>query len=113
MNQSKAGKKLNPLISDITTPIFRRAPSRYGSIARLIWRWQKAGWADEAIAEAFKLAEGHIDAAANWPGYVQSLLPKAKGRASEAESAGYKSEVGLLADEFVEFLKVRKTARAT
>ncbi len=108
MHNSPAGRKLNPLLSNLTAPIYARNPVRYKSIARFVWHYQKVGWPDEAIAEAFRLAGESIHMADNWWAYCAKLLPKAKGQASEAESESYKTEVGQIANEFMEFVKSRR-----
>ena len=108
MQESKPGKKLNPLLARYTLPIYTSDPIRYQNIARFVWHCQKQGWPDEAIAAAFELAGEKIHVAANWWSYLFSLLPKAKGRASEAEAQSHKTEVGRLADDFLAFVKQRR-----
>ena len=108
MHNSPAGKKLNPLIAEQTAKIYNRDPVRYKFLIRWVWVQQKAGWPDEAIAEALRLPADHLDWAANPWAYLTKLLAKGKGRASEQESQNYKTEVGKLADEFVEFMKQRQ-----
>ena len=108
MNQSKAGKKLAPIIAAQTLPIYESNPQRYQRLCQWVWHCQKSGWPDEAIAEALKLSQPAIHGAANWWSYAYSLLAKAKGRATETESTRYKSEVGSIAGDFIEFLKARQ-----
>ena len=92
MKQSKAGKKLNPLIAVHTAKIYSVNPERYKNLCRWVWVKQKAGWPDEAIANALEMAERNdsVHAAHSWWSYLTALLPKAKGRAVEAESDQYK-----------------------
>jgi hypothetical protein len=108
MNQSKAGRKLNPLIAAQTALIYQSDPIRYKRLITFVWHCQKQGWPDEAIAEALKLAQPGIHAADSWWKYLTSLLKKAKGRATEAESTRYKTEVGSIAGEFIEFLRQKR-----
>lgn len=108
MKQSQAGKKLNPMIANLTAPIYAHDPVRYQRLCQWVWTQQKQGWPDEAIAKALDLAGQNIHLAGNWWSYLSTLLPKAKGKAAEAESFEFKSEVGAIAAEFVEFFKQRK-----
>ena len=111
MRHSSPGKKLNPLISVHTARIFGRDNIRYLNLCRWVWYQQSKGWPDEAIAGALSLADSKIDSAHNWWAYLNGLLPKAKGRASEQEAQNYKTEVGHLADEFLAFVKSRRATR--
>lgn len=80
MQHSIPGKKLNPIISAATTPIFERNPERYRDICRWVWHCQRGGWPDEAIIEALNLGDrtGGIDQADNWWAYLTKLLHKGK-----------------------------------
>jgi len=53
------------------------------------------------------MADPAIDVVSNWWPYISSLMPKAKGRASEHESDEHKKGDMEIAVEFVEFLKKR------
>ena len=108
MNQSKAGKKLNPIIARETAPIYARNPRRYQRLCLWVWHQQRIGWPDEAIADALSAAAPWIDGAKDWWLYLTFLLPKAKGQATEAESTQHKAGDGALAAEFVEFLKQKR-----
>jgi hypothetical protein len=107
MKISKAGKALDPEIKKACDKIYLKDPMRYTAIARWVWWAQKQGWSDEAITECFKMAEPSIHAATNWWAYLTRLLPKAKAQATEQESSRHKTEVGMIANEFMEFLKTR------
>lgn len=110
MQHSKPGKKLSPALKSVIDPIYRHDPQRYSNICRFVWTQQKQGWPDEAIAAAFELAGPNIHLVDNWWPYVTRLLPKAKGRATEAQSQQHKTEFGYIASEFIEFLKARQSA---
>jgi hypothetical protein len=107
MKISKAGKALDPELKKACDKIYLHDPIRYTAIARWVWWAQKQGWSDEAITECFKMAEPSIHAAHDYWSYLTKLLPKAKGRAVEQESNHHKTEVGMIANEFVEFLRAR------
>jgi len=108
MNHAKAGKKLSPIIAAHTAPIYATNPMRYQRLCRFVWHCQKSGWPDEAIAEALKMSQPAIHGAVNWWSYVYSLLGKAKGRATEDESAKHKSADMALVTDMMEFLKARR-----
>ena len=107
MIQSKAGRKLNPLIAVHTARIYGRDPIRYKNLILWVWRHQRLGWPDEAIANCLVMADDYLDDAPDWFAYLTKLLPKAKAKAFEQESDNHKTEVGMLADEFLEFVKAR------
>ena len=90
MQQSKAGKKLNPLIAVHTAKIYSHNSERYKTLCRWVWTQQKAGWPDEAIAKALELANPNIHQATNWWSLLTHLLPKAKAEAVAIESDQYK-----------------------
>lgn len=111
MQYSTPGKKLNPLIGNLTAPIYAKNPQRYRRLCLWVWTHQRLGWPDEAIAGAVQLAGENIHLADDWWKYLTSLLKKAKGRANEQESQKYKTEVGQIANEFLEFVKLRRDRR--
>jgi hypothetical protein len=90
MKRSKPGKALAPVIKVWTDRIYYRDIDRYDKLCLWVWVKQKDGWEDEAIAKALSLAETQIDKVENWRNYLDKLLPKAKGRATEDESEQYK-----------------------
>lgn len=109
MKNVKAGKKLSPMVAEQTAPIYSRDPVRYKRLCLWVWTQQRQGWPDEAIAGALSAAQPWIDNADDWWKYLTFLLPKAKGRATEAESTQQKAGDAAIATEFVEFLKQRKS----
>ena len=108
MNQSKAGRKLNPIIAAQTLPIYESNPQRYQRLCQWVWHCQKSGWPDEAIAEALRMSQPTIQGSLDWWSYLTSLLSKAKGRAHEDESAAHKSADMAIVTDMMEFLKQRK-----
>lgn len=108
MNTSKPGKKLSPIIAVHTAEIFGRDPIRYKNLILWVWRHQRLGWPDEAIAQCLVMADAHLDDAPDWFAYLTKILPKAKAKAFEQESDNHKTEVGRLADEFLEFVRQRR-----
>jgi len=108
MNHAKAGRKLAPIIAAQTAPIYASNPMRYQRLCQWVWWAQANGWPDEAIAECLKLAQPAIHGAHDWWSYCTKLLSKAKGRATEDESAAHKSADMALAGELVEFLRMRQ-----
>ena len=111
MNQSKAGKRLNSFLKDILDPVYQSDRVRYARLIHWVWWCQRHGWPDEAIGEAVKLAGNNIHQADDWWKLLTYLLPKAKGRATEIESTGFKSEVGEIASQFIEFLKMKRSGQ--
>lgn len=105
MQNSKPGSKLTPALKAAADVLYEHDSMRFAALARWVWWAQKQGWPDEAIAEALKMAMPAVIKIDTWWPYLTKLLPKAKGRASETESAKHKSEVGQLAQEFVEFAR--------
>jgi hypothetical protein len=91
MNQSKAGRKLSPIIAQETDAIYRRNPERYQRLCLWVWTNQKAGWPDEAIANALRMASPYLDQAPSWWAYLTKLLPKAKAQAHEQENDAFKT----------------------
>jgi hypothetical protein len=59
------------------------------------------------------LAGERIHQVNNWWPVMESLLPKAKGRAAEQESDKHKSEVAEIADGFIEYLKMRQQEKGS
>jgi len=108
MQYSTPGKKLASCISVHTAVIYARDPVRYKNLCRWVWTQQRIGWADEAIAEALRLGGPNLLHADDWWRYLTSLLKKANGRANESQAQKHKSEVGYIANEFIEFLKARR-----
>lgn len=108
MEQSKPGKKLNPLIATVTAPIYARDPIRYRRLCLWVWKQQQQRWPDEAIALSLKMADPYVDRVQNWWTYLTSLLPKAKAQSVEIESTAHKSADMALAGQFVEFLKQKQ-----
>lgn len=110
MNHSKAGKKLSPELKAACDAIFKRDHVRYRGLVKWVWFEQCNKWPDEAIVRCLNLAEPYIDHIDDYWPYLARLLPKCKAAAVADESEQYKSEVGKLAGEFVEFLKQRQKA---
>ena len=108
MQNSKAGKKLAPIIAAQTAPIYKTDPRRYQRLCQWVWWAQSNGWPDEAIAEALRMSQPAIHGADDFWRYLTKLLSKAKGRAHEDESAAHKSADMALAGEMVEFLRMRR-----
>ena len=107
----KPGKKLtDPSLKAVTDKIYKRDPKRYQRLIHWVWFNQKAGWSNGAIREALSMADEYLDQAPEWWAYLQKVLPKGAGRASEKVSDEHKRADMAIATEFVEFLKSRGTA---
>ena len=108
MKNSKAGRKLPPIIDAQTRPLFMSNPRRYRRLCLWAWQQMAEGWEDEAIAKAVEMGRPYIDGVDNWWSYLRFLLPKAKAAAADKQCQDHKTEVGHLAAEFIEFLKARR-----
>ena len=111
MQKSVPGKKLSPQLKAVLDPIYNRDPKRYANLCRFVWTMQKRGWEDEAIAEVFRLADKNLDAVGEWWIYLTALMMKAKAAAVARESDNHKTQIGEIADEFVEFLRAKRLGK--
>lgn len=102
------GKITNERLKAVLDRIYRRDPIRYKQIVVWVWRNQKAGWTDDAMALTCEMADPYLDYCPNWFAYLNKLLPKATGRENERKSQQYKNEIKEIADEFIAWAKLRK-----
>jgi len=108
MNNSKPGQKLDPALKAIIDPVYSHDPKRYARLIQWVWACQKAGWSDEVIGQAILLAKNTLHVVNNWWGLLDSLLPKASGRAHEDESTRYKNEEKNFLDALLNHLRGRQ-----
>ena len=69
-----AGRKLEGDLKLACDAIYRSDPEKFKRLVEWVYRYQRAGWSDEKLAEALRMYYPHRNNGVAWWKYLTSLL---------------------------------------
>ena len=84
------GRKLEGDLKLYCDAVYKSDPVKFKRLIEWVYRYQRAGWKDEDLAEALRMFYPHRDKIEIWWSYLTSLLGKAHVHTLEAESESHK-----------------------